>query len=183
MTMKQARIINNVAVDVLPAELVPAAWAADFDEVPDDVAPQWVRLPVIVDDEPTQDLQWYPPASFVEEFEEGSFRIATLAVPPAPVTGARRITKLAFRNRFTLPEKVGLELAALDNPEAQMALRQAAAALRATLADQRDATFIDLDRADTRTGVQALESSGLLAAGRALQILDAPVQAHERLEG
>ena len=91
-----------------------------------------------------------------------------------------RITRLAFRNRFTQAEKVALELAALDDPAAPMAQRQQAAALRATLSDTAAATFIDLIHADTRAGVQMLETAGLLAAGRALEILDAPVQSHER---
>ena len=45
------------------------------------------------------------------------------------------------------------------------------------------ATFIDLDRPDTRAGVQALEAAGLLIQGRALEILDAPVLDHERPRG
>ena len=92
-----------------------------------------------------------------------------------------RLTKLAFRNRFTQAEKVALELAALDDPAAPMAQRQQAAALRATLSDTAAATFIDLIHADTRAGVQMLETAGLLAAGRALEILDAPVTPEERL--
>lgn len=91
-----------------------------------------------------------------------------------------RITRLAFRNRFTQPEKVMLELAALDDPTAPMAQRQQSAAIRVYLADVAASAFVDLARTDTRAGVQALEAAGLLAPGRALQILDAPVQAHER---
>ena len=91
-----------------------------------------------------------------------------------------RITKLAFRNRFKTAEKVMLEIASLDNPASTMAQRQQAAALRVNLADTAAAVFIDLSRADTRAGVQMLEAAGLLAAGRALQILDAPVQPSER---
>lgn len=91
-----------------------------------------------------------------------------------------RITRLAFRNRFTQTEKVMLELAALDDPTAPMPQRQQAAAVRVHLADVAASTFVDLARTDTRAGVQSLEAAGLLAPGRALQILDAPVQAHER---
>lgn len=91
-----------------------------------------------------------------------------------------RITRLAFRSRFTQPEKIALEMAALDDPTAAMSARQQAAALRAYLADVGAATFIDLQRPDTRAGVQMLEAAELLAAGRAAEILDAPVQAHER---
>lgn len=99
----------------------------------------------------------------------------SLSLPPDT-----RITRLAFRNRFTQAEKVMMELAALDDPTAPMAQRQQAAAIRVYLADVAASTFVDLARADTRAGVQALEAAGLLAPGRALQILDAPVQAHER---
>ena len=91
-----------------------------------------------------------------------------------------RITRLAFRNRFTTPEKVMLELAALDDPTAPMAQRQQAAAIRASMADTAAATFVDLARPDTRAGVQMLEAGGLPAAGRALEILDAPIESHER---
>ena len=107
----------------------------------------------------------------------GEYRYEDGALVLAPDT---RITRLAFRNRFTSAEKMALEMAALDDPTAPMAQRQQAAALRVYLADVAASVFVDLGRADTRAGVQSLEAAGLLAAGRALQILDAPVQAHER---
>lgn len=93
---------------------------------------------------------------------------------------AGRITKLAFRNRFTQAEKVAIEIAALDNPGAPMEQRAQAAALRANQADLTVANFVGLNEPATRAGVQMLEAAGLLAAGRALEILDAPVQAGER---
>ena len=102
------------------------------------------------------------------------------AAAPEPVPQNTKITKLAFRNRFTMTEKVTLEIASLDNPAATMPARQQAAALRANLADTAAATFIDLSRPDTRAGVQMLEAAGLLGVGRALQILDAPVTDSER---
>ena len=95
----------------------------------------------------------------------------------------RRISKLAFRNRFTKAEKAGIEFAALDDPTAPIAQRQQAAALRADLKDQEQATFINLDDEDTRTGVLTLEAAGLIAAGRAVEILDAPVQDKEHHTG
>ena len=102
---------------------------------------------------------------------------------PAPAPPAepepQRITRLAFRNRFTLAEKTALELAALDNPSAPMPERVQAATLRAYLADVVAATFIDLARPDTRAGVQMLEAAGLLAEGRALVILDAEITPEE----
>ncbi len=99
---------------------------------------------------------------------------------PPSVYNDTSITRLAFRNRFTLAEKAAIELAALDNPTAPMPQRQQAAALRANQADLAAATFIDLARPDTRAGVQMLEAAGLLANGRALEILDAPIQPEER---
>ena len=93
---------------------------------------------------------------------------------------ATRITRLAFRNRFTQAEKVALEIAALDNPAAAMPARAQAAALRANQADLAAATFVDLQCADTRAGVQMLEAAGLLDAGRALEILDAEITPEER---
>lgn len=103
--------------------------------------------------------------------------IATDVLAHAP---SHRITRLAFRNRFTTAEKVALEIAGLDNPAAPMPARAQAAALRANQADLASATFVDLQRADTRAGVQMLETAGLLAAGRALEILDGPIQPSER---
>jgi len=93
---------------------------------------------------------------------------------------AQRLTRLAFRNRFTQAEKVALEIAALDDVSAPMTQRQHSAALRARLADLAASTFVDLGHADTRAGVQSLEDSGLLGAGRAAEILDSPVLAAER---
>ena len=108
---------------------------------------------------------------------------AALLVAQARAVADNRITRLAFRNRFTLAEKTMLELAALDSPSAPMPQRQQSAMLRAYLADVAASSFIDLQRADTRAGVQMLEQAGLIAAGRALQILDTPIEPSERLGG
>ena len=116
------------------------------------------------------------PADFdVARMNDYVYDGTSLSLPPDT-----RITCLAFRNRFTQAEKVMLELAALDDATAPMAQRQQSAAIRVYLADVAATAFVDLARADTRAGVQSLEAAGLLAPGRALQILDAPVQAHER---
>lgn len=96
-----------------------------------------------------------------------------------PVITARRITKLAFRNRFTAAEKIGLEMASLDNPAATLEARQASAALRVYLKDLDNATFVDLDRADTVYGVNQLVALGLLTSDRANHILTDPIQSSE----
>ena len=102
-------------------------------------------------------------------------------VPPAPVF--TRLTKLGFRGRFAQAEKTAIELAALDDPAAAMAQRAQAADIRVYLADVASATYIDPQRPETRAGVQALEAAGLIGAGRALQILDEPIQAEEAYLG
>ena len=110
----------------------------------------------------------------------GEYRVVDGVLALPALAPDSRITKLAFRNRFTSPEKVAIELAALADPAAPMPQRQQAAALRANQADLAAATFVDLARPDTRAGVQVLEAAGLLAEGRALEILDAPIQSEER---
>jgi len=119
---------------------------------------------------------------FVEAHFPGQWELVTEEqIPDAPETQPppkqqrRHVTRLAFRNRFTAAEKVAIELAALDSEET----RVQAATIRAYMKDVDAATFIDLDRADTRAGVQLLEAVGLLAAGRAAEVLDAPVQPEE----
>lgn len=124
-----------------------------------------------------------PPSTSGDEVAHWNGKVWTVLPerPPAPVSlDATRITKLAFRNRFTATEKAMLEMAALDDPAAAMPDRMQAATIRAYLADVAAATFIDLSRPDTRAGVQTLEAAGLLAEGRATDILDSPVLPEER---
>lgn len=110
-------------------------------------------------------------------YENGVF-----SPPPAPVIPElpKFITKLAFRNRFTSQEKVAIEMASLDDPTASLQQRQTSATLRYYLKDVDAATYIDLDRADTQAGVQNLEAAGLIAAGRANEILTSPILPAER---
>lgn len=96
-----------------------------------------------------------------------------------PPTVSKRITKYALRTRFTQPEKVAVEFAALDDPAASVQARQFAAALRAYLRDFEVAQFVDLALPETIAGIQSLEAAGLLAAGRADEILNTPIEAHE----
>jgi hypothetical protein len=115
----------------------------------------------------------------LEELAEIEAR-ANEPAPPQP----RHLTVLAFRNRFTRAEKIRIELAAIDNPAADVDARARAAVVRVGQADLAAATYVDVDRADTREDVQAFEAMDLLdAPGRALAILDYPIQAHERYTG
>ena len=101
----------------------------------------------------------------------------TLVIPVEQPDPSRRVTKLQFRNLFSAEEKVAIEFASLDNPSASQEVRLQAAGLRVFLADvesatpEPDGTSIDLDDPRTVAGVNALESYGLIATGRAAEIL------------
>lgn len=92
-------------------------------------------------------------------------------IAPTPVVNSK-ITQLAFLSRFTDAEAIDIDLASIG-------ATQQAAAMRRYLNKVNAAKFIDLNRADTRAGVQAIEAAGLIGPGRALEILDNPVQPSE----
>lgn len=98
------------------------------------------------------------------------------SVPSIP----RHITKLAFRQRFTNSERIAIEIAALDNPAGTQQEREKSAAIRSYMKDVDVAKFIDLDRSDLQAGVNFLESIGLLAAGRANEIITNAITNEER---
>ncbi|MGB3068437.1 MAG: hypothetical protein WBC18_07815 [Ottowia sp.] len=100
-------------------------------------------------------------------------------IPVIPEADSR-LSRLAFRNRFTTAEKVALEIASLDDPAATEEHRQEAAALRVYLKDVDSALYVDLADPATIAGVHSLEAAGLLAAGRAEEILTAPIREEER---
>ena len=99
---------------------------------------------------------------------------------PPPEVENRWITKAAFRNRFTDAEKITSELMSIDNPSDALQKRQIAAALRVANADVVVATYIDLERPDTIKGVRMMESIGVIAKGRADEILLAEITDIER---
>ena len=72
----------------------------------------------------------------------------------------RRVSRLAFRNRFTDAEKLAIYTAA-----------ESSAQIRVWLDDLAAAEFVDLDYGATVAGVQALEVAGIIGAGRAAEIL------------
>jgi len=89
------------------------------------------------------------------------------------------ITVYAARQRFTEAEKVGIDLAAIDNPAAPLEQRQFAAQIRVWKEDMASVTQIDLRHQAVIDGVTALETAGLLAPGRAAVILNPVVQPGE----
>lgn len=81
--------------------------------------------------------------------------------PSSPVTPPRmRLTKLEFRNQFTFAEKQAIYTAAETSVDIEIFLD-----------DLMAAEYIDCDNSNTITNVNALETAGLIAAGRADEIL------------
>jgi hypothetical protein len=91
---------------------------------------------------------------------------------PAPQPTARNVSNKAFLSRFTDDEAIDIDLASIG------ATREAAT-VRRYLSKVNAAQHIDLAEDETRTGVQALEAAGLLKPGRALSILDTPIEPKE----
>lgn len=104
--------------------------------------------------------RWNPQA---KAFEPG---------PPPTVPTERNVSRKAFLSRFTDAEAIDIDMASIG------ATREAAA-VRRYLSKVNAAQHIDLADDETRTGVQALEAGGLLQSGRALVILDAPIEPKE----
>ena len=104
--------------------------------------------------------RWNPE---VQAFEPG---------PPPVVPTERNVSRKAFLSRFTDAEAIDIDLASIG------ATREAAA-VRRYLSKVNAAQHIDLADEETRKGVQALEAAGLLQPGRALAILDAPIEPKE----
>ena len=89
----------------------------------------------------------------------GSIFIAPVVVAPIPEP-VTILTLLAFRSRFTLAEKQVIYTAAETSVD-----------VRIFLDDLSAASKIDLEDLRTIDGVESLEASGLLAMGRAAEIL------------
>ena len=104
--------------------------------------------------------RWNPEA---QAFEPG---------PPQAEPTVRNVSRKAFLSRFTDAEAIDIDLAS-------MGATREAATVRRYLSKVNAAQHIDLADDETRTGVQALEAAGLLQPGRALAILDAPIEPKE----
>ena len=91
---------------------------------------------------------------------------------PEPPHVPRDVSRKAFLSRFTDPEAVQIDLASIG-------ATVEAAQVRRYLSKVNAAQHIDLAEDETRTGVQALEAAGLLKPGRALVILDTPIEPKE----
>lgn len=130
----------------------------EYDPLPE-FAPDIVMIPLEPDSE--VGVGW--------RYEDGEFSPVEIENPPQE---PRQITRLAFLSRFTDEEAVAIDLASIG-------ATAEAAMMRRYLSKVEAASFIDLEREDLRLGVLSLEPIGILAEGRALEILDNPVEPHE----
>ena len=89
----------------------------------------------------------------------GGFLVTNIASGPMSV----KITKLAFRERFTMSELIAI-LQASETDYVLQVLEQ----------NQMMATYVDLARTDTQAGVEYLVTKGLLTQPRAVAILTTP---------
>ena len=98
------------------------------------------------------------------ELDKGVYDIIEIPVDngglPGNYTSGKILTKLQFLQRFTTSERLGIFAAAKQSPEAEMWLEMF------KLAEE-----IDLSDASTIEGVQMLEVAGIIATGRANEIL------------
>lgn len=84
----------------------------------------------------------------------------------------KKISQLAFLNRFTDSEAIAIDLASIG-------ATVEAATIRRFMNKVNAAQYIDLKESDLIAGLNSLESSGLLASGRTIEILNNPIQQHE----
>jgi hypothetical protein len=103
-------------------------------------------------------------------FDDGGFGVVEF-VNQDEVT-YMRITGLAFKNRMTADERKAIRRAAATDEDVQDFVDLA-----------NSATHIDLSLQQTIDSVNALEQFGLIAEGRAAEILSPPVADDEKYEG
>ena len=100
--------------------------------------------------------------------DTGTHKIESAGTVAAPVV-EYKITPNAFKRRMTTAERIGIRTAAASSAE---------------IFDFMDlldtATYVDFEDAETITGLNTLEGAGLLGAGRAAEILGAPILDNER---
>jgi hypothetical protein len=83
----------------------------------------------------------------------------------------RHISKQALRARFTQAEKIAFEMAQIDDPNATRDVRVAAASVRVLEKDMNAGAFVDLNGPNTQALIRGLQALGVIAAGRADEII------------
>ena len=139
-----------------------------------------VVVNLILADDLARAQAFYPNFECMEQPASGSpsagwRRINGEWQPPLRVVrdGDFRITRLAFLSRLTDAEAITFDLASVG-------ATVPAATLRRFMQKINAATYINLDDPLVLGALQQLEAFGILAQGRASQIVNAPVLYHER---
>lgn len=109
-------------------------------------------------------------------FDDGTFGFVEYTFESAPEVVDMRITKRCFLDRLFPQEEIAIDLAsAVDTAEA--------ASVRRFMRRIDMSPFVDLSLKQTADGLHMVEQEGLIAEGRANEILTAPIQEHERYRG
>ena len=116
----------------------------------------------IVENRITGEVAYAYAADVATDFPEYPFAQYNhiLKKPESTPAQQRLITKLEYLRRFTTAERVAIRAAAAANPVLEDYLKL-----------MELAQEINLDDADTVAAVQMLEQSGLIASGRATEVL------------
>jgi hypothetical protein len=104
--------------------------------------------------------------------------VISVRIPPPPPPPI--ITKIAFRDRFTSTEKEDLQMAAVINPSDTAQQKRQASKIQVWLEDIRSSDYIDLTNTRVINGVNAMETVGIIGAGRAAEILSLEIREEER---
>lgn len=148
--------LNGATVEVIENTIVAESWSQGVD---------------ITDHRPIPAKGWVRQA-------DGSF--LPPAEEPRPATLPRRISRMAFHDRFLLDELVHLKLVAAINPTDPAEAQRLSAEVAIFDDKLKYASYVDLDDERTVNYLNYLVYLGVLDEGRARQILTAPVQDHER---
>lgn len=138
----------------------PDTWRQDFFE--NSVPTEYYELN---ESQLMVDLGW--------SYEGGDF----YPPPDTSPTFGRIITKLAWRMRFTHPERVAIKMASLGLN--LLITNEQRAALASSEDDVMAAGYINLDDPATVAGADFVESLGLIASGRADEVVGPPVYSAE----
>ena len=95
------------------------------------------------------------------------------------IASGTKITRRAFRDRLLPAEKVAIELASIDDPNVNSQERQISALIRVFKEDLANASYIDLSNPNVQSALEVFEQYGIIASGRALSIINAPVTIDE----
>jgi hypothetical protein len=89
------------------------------------------------------------------------------------------VTKLAFRNRFSIEEKVKIELLTENAPDDTQELKTLRAGLKVFMEDMSQAEFIDLKSEGVQMAIGLMVKYEVITSERGEVILTSPILPHE----